>query len=102
MEGFDQFIESQDKFNISFIDIAKGKTEKTYLKLLLEDCFDYKGIEKSSKAKFLNAVYDLFRLIVNDYNFPATVKEFKNVPGLYNKKFARFRALKLKKFIYKI
>ncbi|HTB51785.1 MAG TPA: hypothetical protein VK718_03345 [Ferruginibacter sp.] len=102
MNKFDQYAQSQNEFNIGFIELIKGKTEKLHLKILLENCFDYHGMKKPSKTKFLNAVYDLFRIVINDYNLPTTENEFKNISGFYNNKIERFKAIKLKKIIYKI
>lgn len=60
----------------TFINLSKGKTESTLLKLIIEDCFEYDPTSLS-QTQFLRIVYDLFRIIMPD-QILETEKEFND------------------------
>lgn len=79
-----------------FIKISKGRTEYIYLDPVVRECFNYKII-RLSQTKYLSALYDLFKLIMQDHHFES-YEEFIAQP-LADNKFNTFRAKKIRKYI---
>ena len=81
---------------MDLIDATKGKTEKIYLKAMMEYCFDYDK-KQYSENEFLGIVYDLFRIILIGYGLPKDDDDFLyNVKGIYQGNFNIYKAKKLK------
>lgn len=105
--------ETEGNFNLDIvINTSKGKTEKLFLKTMLETGFSYDNT-KFSKNKFLSIVYNLFRMIMPDKNMEdfdsikpisgKTIRLGEKIIG-YKKKKSHFvieKANKMKQFFYK-
>ena len=90
------------KFEIkTFIQFSRANTESIFLKLLLEECFEYDS-KTMSETKFLSIVYDLFRVILQDHAL-ITESDFfygKNRSYQSYKSFKSYQAKKLRSIIY--
>ena len=90
--------QNENKFTIEhFIEITKAKTEKSTLKNLVDKCFDHET-NGLSKTQFLSTIYDLFRIILQNYFFENET-EFYDKKGYSGKSFSSFKAHKLRKIL---
>lgn len=80
----------------ALIKFSKGKTESTFLKYMIEECFDYDQ-QKIPYNTFLSIIYDLFRVIMPNYNFE-TEEEWER-RAVNDDYYKTFRAKKIKKYI---
>lgn len=88
------------KYDIyAIINLSKGKTEPSYLKILLEECFAYDE-KKISKTKFLSIVFDLLKLLMPDRNLKDE-ETFDNASHLTYKSYNSYKAQALKKILYR-
>lgn len=105
--------ETENNFNLDIaINVSKGKTEKPFLKAMLETGFIYDKT-KLSERKFLAIVYNLFRMIMLDKkmeNFDSiktysgkAIKRNEKTIGYKRKKdyYITEKANKMKQFFYK-
>jgi hypothetical protein len=88
-------VETRGEINIDvFLNISKGKLEKTYLKILIEECFEYDK-QKLNDTEFLCVVYGFFRIILQGYVL-ADAAYFKSDIYGYRKSFDIYRSRRLK------
>ncbi len=82
----------------AFIDLSKGKTESSFLRVLVDECFQYDE-KKLSKTKFLAIIFDFIKLLVPDRNF-MDEGAFIEAAHLTYKSYDSYKAHVLKKIIY--
>jgi hypothetical protein len=88
-------METQGEINIDvFLNISKGKLEKTYLKIIIEECFEYDK-QKLNDTEFLCTVYGFFRIILQGYSL-ADAAYFKSDINGYRQSFDIYRSRRLK------
>ncbi len=90
--------EYPDKFSYKFFEeLSKAKTESAYLKMIIEVGFEYDQ-ETMSQNKFLSIIYDLFRIIMQDYCME-TYEEFFDKADIVERNYEVYKAKKLRKLI---
>jgi hypothetical protein len=90
--------EFPDKLSYKWLEnMSKAKTESAFLKNIIEDGFEYDQ-ETMSQNKFLGGIYDLFRLIMQDYCMETSEKFFDKA-DIVESKYEIYKAKKLKKLI---
>lgn len=78
------------------LEYSKGKTESAILKPMLVNNFDYDP-KRISKIHFLSTLYDLFKIIMPDYNFATEAEFLETVNDSVSYK--TYKANKLKQII---
>ena len=87
------------KFNIdTFINVSKGKTEAIYLRLLMEECFDY-NLKEINDTRFLGIIFGLLKLLMPDRKL-MDEESFYEASQLTYKSYDAYKAQVLKKILY--
>lgn len=80
------------------IEAIKGKTQYNIIKPMVEVCFQYEDQDQVSQINFLDAVYDLFRIVLQDTYLPNEIEfneRFNHLPESYR----RWRTQRLRRYI---
>ncbi|MEO6230469.1 MAG: hypothetical protein ABJB11_12950 [Ferruginibacter sp.] len=94
-------ISTRAKFGLQHLNqLSKGNTESFFLKNILENDYFFYNKNLMSETKFLSSIYDFFKVIMPDCNFP-TEEEFYRNPNVSEKNYSVFKAKKLKGLILK-